>query len=244
MKKESLFSIAGLVVIYEFVAHSLNKSVIFPSSLEVVQELFRICQSSTFMIIILATLCKTLITFSIVLILSLVFGIVAGYSKLVQSLLSPLITLLRTIPTVSFIIIFLIWLGSELGPIFIVWLVVFPILYELILGAMNTVNMDLRDVCLLFGSTPLEKFKALYYPQVIVALNSGIQATLGLSFKVMVMAEVMSQSRIGIGQALNYEKTYLNMAGVFAWSIVLVLIVLLFDWVIGMVIRGLMKDLE
>lgn len=95
-------------------------------------------------------------------------------------------------------------------------LVVFPILYELILGAMNTVNTDLMDVCLLFGSTPLEKFKALYYPQVIVVLNSGIQATLGLSFKVMVMAEVMSQSRIGIGQAFNYEKTYLNMAGVFA----------------------------
>ena len=229
MKKEALFSIVGLVVIYEFVAYSLNKPVILPSGLEVVQELFRIFQSSTFMIIILATLCKTLITFSIVLILSLVFGIVAGYSKLVQSLLSPLITLLRTIPTVSFIIIFLIWLGRELGPIFIVALVVFPILYELILGAMNTVNTDLRDVCFLFGSTPLEKFKALYYPQVIVALNSGIQATLGLSFKVMVMAEVMSQSRIGIGQALNYEKTYLNMAGVFAWSIVLVLIVLLFD---------------
>lgn len=244
MKKEALFSIVGLVVIYEFVAYSLNKPVILPSGLEVVQELFRIFQSSTFMIIILATLCKTLITFSIVLILSLVFGIVAGHSKLVQSVLSPLITLLRTIPTVAFIIIFLIWLGRELGPIFIVGLVVFPILYELILGAMNTVNTDLRDVCLLFGSTPLEKFKALYYPQVIVALNSGIQATLGLSFKVMVMAEVMSQSRIGIGQALNYEKTYLNMAGVFAWSIVLVLIVLLFDWAIGLIMRGLMKDLE
>lgn len=244
MKKTALFSMVGLVVIYELVAHSLNKSIILPPSLEIVQELFRIFQSSTFMLIILATLFKTLITFSIVLILSLVFGVGAGYSKLVQSLLAPLITLLRTIPTVSFIIIFLIWLGRELGPIFIVGLVIFPILYELVLGAMNTANTDLKDVCLLFGSTPLEKFKALYYPQVIVALNSGIQATLGLSFKVMVMAEVMAQSQIGIGQALNYEKTYLNMAGVFAWSIVLVLMVLLFDWSIGLVMRGLMKDLE
>lgn len=56
MKKEALFSMGGLVVIYEFVAYFLNKPVILPSSLEVVPELFRIFQSSTFMIIIVDTL--------------------------------------------------------------------------------------------------------------------------------------------------------------------------------------------
>ena len=60
----------------------------------------------------------------------------------------------------------------------------------------------------------LKSFLRFYYPNLIYALSSGVQATLGLAFKVMVMAEVMAQSRIGIGQALNYEKTYLNMAGV------------------------------
>lgn len=109
---------------------------------------------------------------------------------------------------------------------------------------MNQVDADLRDVCYLFGGTPLEKFKALYYPQVLLSLYSGIQATLGLAFKVMVMAEVMAQSRLGIGQALNYEKTYLNMAGVLAWSILLMMIVLVFDAMVSYLMKKLLRGLE
>ena len=56
------------------------------------------------------------------------------------------------------------------------------------------------------------------------------------------MAEVMAQSRIGIGQALNYEKTYLNMAGVFVWTIILILIVMIFDFLISMIMKFLLKQ--
>lgn len=244
MKKQSLWSIVVLVILYETISQGVDKTIILPSIIEIINELIGIIHRTDFAVIIFTTVIKTLQTFLIVLLLSLVLGVLSGYYRWLEASLSPFITLLRTVPTVSLIIIFLIWFGREIGPIFIVGLVIFPILYELIVGAMNRVDSDLKDVCYLFGSTPLEQFKALYYPQVLNALNSGVQATLGLAFKVMVMAEVMAQSRIGIGQALNYEKTYLNMAGVFAWSILLVLIVLLFDWIVSIMMRGLLKKLD
>lgn len=244
MKKQSLGSIIVLFSLYELFSRIVDKAIILPSCLEIMNEVIVIVSRADFGDIVFSTLSKTLTAFVSVLTISLVLGILAGYFKGLALFLFPMVTLLRTIPTVSIIIIILIWFGREVGPIFIVGLVVFPILYELISQSMNQVDADLRDVCYLFGGTPLEKFKALYYPQVLLSLYSGIQATLGLAFKVMVMAEVMAQSRLGIGQALNYEKTYLNMAGVLAWSILLMMIVLVFDAMVSYLMKKLLRGLE
>lgn len=244
MKKQSLGSIIVLFSLYELFSRIVDKAIILPSCLEIMNEVIVIVSRADFGDIVFSTLSKTLTAFVSVLAISLVLGILAGYFKGLALFLFPMVTLLRTIPTVSIIIIILIWFGREVGPIFIVGLVVFPILYELISQSMNQVDADLRDVCYLFGGTPLEKFKALYYPQVLLSLYSGIQATLGLAFKVMVMAEVMAQSRLGIGQALNYEKTYLNMAGVLAWSILLMMIVLVFDAMVSYLMKKLLRGLE
>lgn len=244
MKKQSLGSIIVLFSLYELFSRIVDKAIILPSCLEIMNEVIVIVSRADFGDIVFSTLSKTLTAFVSVLAISLVLGILAGYFKGLALFLFPMVTLLRTIPTVSIIIIILIWFGREVGPIFIVGLVIFPILYELISQSMNQVDADLRDVCYLFGGTPLEKFKALYYPQVLLSLYSGIQATLGLAFKVMVMAEVMAQSRLGIGQALNYEKTYLNMAGVLAWSILLMMIVLVFDAMVSYLMKKLLRGLE
>ncbi|MBQ8993116.1 MAG: ABC transporter permease, partial [Turicibacter sp.] len=70
------------------------------------------------------------------------------------------------------------------------------------------------------------------------------QATIGLSFKVMVMAEVMAQSSVGIGQMLNYEKTYLNIAAVFAWTTILIVLVMIFELISSLLIDALIRHLE
>ena len=54
----------------------------------------------------------------------------------------------------------------------------------------------------------------------------------------------MGQSQVGIGQQLNYEKTYLNMPAVFAWTIVLILLVMFFEIIIGYLIKKLIRHLD
>lgn len=244
MKKYSIISMIILILIYECFSSSVGKPLILPSWQSILTEIFVIIKSSMFIEIVSTTVTRTVVTFIGIMVLALVMGIIAGYYRVIQAILNPIVMLLRTIPTVSLIIILLIWFGRELGPTMIVALVIFPIVYELVVGAIRNVDGDLKDVCLLFGCTVWEKFFALYYPNLIYSLSSGMQATLGLAFKVMVMAEVMAQSRIGIGQALNYEKTYLNMAGVFGWTMILVGLVILFDFLIGIVMTSLVKRLE
>jgi len=244
MKRYSISVIIGLMICYEIGVKIIQKPIILPSLTLVFNELIRIIFSSSFVIVIQATLLRTILTFLFVFAISLVIGILSGYFKRIEWLLLPIVTFLRTVPTISITLILLIWFGKEFGPIMIMGLVVFPILYELIVGAMKQIDHDLLDVCLLFGATKIEKFKALYYPQLLKTLRSGIQATIGLSFKVMVMAEVMAQSSVGIGQMLNYEKTYLNIAAVFAWTTILIVLVMIFELISSLLIDTLIRHLE
>ena len=244
MKKYSVISIVLILLGYELFSFFVEKPLILPSLESIFIEILIIMKSESFIEVILMTVSRTVITFSLILVLVLVSGIFSAYSKIVEELLKPMVILLRTIPTVSLIIIVLIWFGRDLGPVIIVSLVIFPILYEIVLGSIKKVDNDLKDVCLLFGCTKFEKFWALYYPNLIYNLSSGIQATLGLSFKVMVMAEVLAQSRVGIGQALNYEKTYLNISGVFGWTFILIIIVILFDFFIDIIMQILLNKLD
>lgn len=243
MKKYSAISLIIMILIYEYISLSVGKPLILPSGQSIINEILTIIRSTSFLEIITVTIGRTLITFILILVLALFLGIISGYYQMIQVILNPIVTLLRTVPTISLIIILLIWFGREGGPTIIVGLVIFPIIYELVVSSIKNIDCDLRDVCLLFGCTAFEKFYALYYPNLIYSLSSGMQATLGLAFKVMVMAEVMAQSRIGIGQALNYEKTYLNMAGVFGWTIILVGIVILFDFLIKKLMNYFLKRL-
>lgn len=125
MKKQSLGSIIVLFSLYELFSRIVDKAIILPSCLEIMNEVIVIVSRADFGDIVFSTLSKTLTAFVSVLAISLVLGILAGYFKGLALFLFPMVTLLRTIPTVSIIIIILIWFGREVGPIFIVGLVVF-----------------------------------------------------------------------------------------------------------------------
>ncbi len=239
-----LMGILGVLLIYELFVQCVHQPIILPSLISVFEAAYEIVSDPMFTVTVLSTVRRTVLTFTGVLIISLLLGILAGYFKALRLFLAPFITLLRTLPTISITIILLIWFGAERGPVMIMACVIFPLLYEMIESSMNHIDSDLLDVCLLFGATPYEKFRALYYPQLMRELSGGVQATIGLSFKVMVMGEVMAQTSIGIGRQLNYEKTYLNMPAVFAWSFVLILLVMCFEFITQILIKELIRHLD
>ncbi|MCD6342953.1 MAG: hypothetical protein J7L76_04140 [Spirochaetaceae bacterium] len=47
---------------------------------------------------------------------------------------------------------------------------------------------------------------------------------LGLSMKVIIAAEVLSQPKTGIGTMFQIERARLNTTGVFAWSLLVILL--------------------
>ncbi|MBQ4164049.1 MAG: hypothetical protein IJD87_03110 [Turicibacter sp.] len=109
MKRYSISVIIGLMICYEIGVKIIQKPIILPSLTLVFSELIRIIFSSSFVIVIQATLLRTILTFLFVFAISLVLGILSGYFKRIEWLLLPIVTFLLTVPTISITHILLIW---------------------------------------------------------------------------------------------------------------------------------------
>ena len=76
-------------------------------------------------------------------------------------------------------------------------------------------------------------------PDIFEALKTGV----GMGFKVCVMAEILSQVRIGIGREMNYGRLNLDISSVFAWTILLILISTLLQKLLDIVQKITIKKL-
>ena len=61
-------------------------------------------------------------------------------------------------------------------------------------------------------------------PQLIPEMLRTGKTALSMGFKVGVMAEILGSAGAGIGRQLAYSRITLNTAGIFAWTIIMILI--------------------
>ncbi len=69
-----------------------------------------------------------------------------------------------------------------------------------------------------------DRLKDLYIPSISSYIHSGMAAAMGLNLKIIIAAEVLSQPKISMGTSFQIERVNLNTAGVFAWSLITILL--------------------
>ena len=87
-----------------------------------------------------------------------------------------------------------------------------------------------------------EKIRYIYLSQVLPFFRSGCCVALGLCWKAGVAAEVIGIPDGSIGEHLYQAKVYLDTPDLFAWTVVIIVISLLFEKVfLGVIDWGVRK---
>lgn len=149
--------------------------------------------------------------------------------SLVEEICEPVILLLKTIPVASFVVLLLIWWGAAFLAAAISFLVVFPNLYINTLEGLKNTDRQLLEMAQVFRLPFWNRFFYIYRPALEPFLQSGMKISLGMCWKSGVAAEVIGIAEHSIGGQLYLSKIYLNTAGVFAWTVVVVLLSLFFE---------------
>lgn len=154
----------------------------------------------------------------------------AGYGlPFLKELLDPVMTLLKSIPVASFVILALIWAGSKNLSILIAFLVVLPIIYVNTLAGLNSTDKKMLEMAKVFRMAWWKKIRYIYVPALAPYLISGCRIALGMSWKSGVAAEVIGVPDHSIGEKLYMSKIYFNTSDVLAWTFVIILISALFE---------------
>lgn len=226
-------AVFSLVLLWALAAVVVGAEILLPSPWTVLKDFFQLLPSQDFHQAVLHTVSRCLAGFSIAFLTALVLGILAGFWRPLDYLLNPLVVTIKATPSMSIILLALIWLDTERATILIGLLVIFPILYANITTGIQNVDSKLIEMSKVYRVKKSRMVWELYLPSMLPYLVSACSTALGLNLKVIIAAEVISQPKISMGTSLQMEKVYLNTAGVFAWTLTAILISAIFDYILA-----------
>lgn len=146
-----------------------------------------------------------------------VLGLLAGVSLTASMMARPLVTVLLGTPPIAWLVLAMLWFGASDGtPIFTVFVACFPVIFVGALQGTRTLDGHLKDMAAAYRLPLHMKLLDLYLPHVVSYLFPAWIAALGSSWKVVVMAELLS-SADGVGAALAVSRSHLDTPTTLAW---------------------------
>ena len=147
----------------------------------------------------------------------------------IDELLEPLVQTVKAVPVASFIILVLIWVSPENLSVIISFLMVFPVIYTNVRDGIRSMDPRLAEMAEVFEIPVLLRVRYIYASQVLPFFRAGCSLALGLCWKSGIAAEVIGLPENTIGENLYNAKIYLNTPDLFAWTLVIVAVSVLFE---------------
>lgn len=221
-----------ILLFWQLIAIGVNKDVVVPFPKDVMIEMCSLLTSLFFYQTIFMTLSHVVIVVFISQFLAFALAYLSYQKPVIDEYITPILSFLQSIPNISFIILVLVWASSLQTVYIVIFLVIFPLLYNNFIQGFNGIHDDLKDMIILDNPSHFDRLFKIYLPLIKTHYFSGLINSMNLGVKVAVMAEILAGLPYGVGRAIQYHRIQFDMCGVFAWTIWLVLLIQLFDYLI------------
>lgn len=238
----STFSIILVLIIWQIYAIKVNNPYLMPDPIKVLIEFFKLLGEGSTYIIILTTIKRLFISIALATTFGLILGLLSGIHYQIEALLKPIIVSLRTLPVISIIVVVLILYGNTTSLYIISFLLLFPLIYQSELDGVKNIDPLLLEVLKLdCDKCSWQAIKMVFFPLALPHLRTGILQSAGLGIKVLVIAEFIAQTRISIGRELYFNRINLEYSRVFAWTLILIIIVVVIEHFVTRYVKYTMK---
>ena len=244
--RRSLTAAAVLVFwcgIWILAARLVGRELLLPSPGQVLLRLRELAGTANFWITIGCSILRVLSGILSAGVLGILLAVLTEKSALLKALLSPVMTLVKSTPVASFIILALIWLGRGILPAVISGLMVLPVVWANTAAGIRAQDPQLLEVARIYGLSRGRIFRRITLPTVLPHLRSALSSALGLGWKAGIAAEVLTVPQPSIGKMIFDSKLYLETTSLFAWTTAVILISLVIEKLLLRLIRqGGRKD--
>lgn len=226
------------LAVWQLAALWTDNSILLVGPVQVAGTFVRNMVQPDFLKTVFCSLTRIGLGFFLALCLGLAAGALAYRFPLFGELCAPVMAALKSIPVASFVVLLLIWFGSSRLSFLISFLIVFPNVYLNTEAGLQSTDRQLLEMAQVFGMGAGRRWFYLYRPALMPYLESCLRVSLGMSWKSGVAAEVIGLPDFSLGERLYMSKIYLDTAGLFAWTLTVILLSFLFEKaVLGLVGR-------
>lgn len=230
-----------LLLLWHAIALWLNNPVLLPSPWKALAEVVRMFLLPSFYREWFFTILRGLAGFIIAMLLSWCIGLVSTTWRPSWFLFSPLLGAVRSTPVISFILLALIWFGSENVPVFIAILTMLPLISFGIIDGIRNTDKELLEMANSFKVSRWKVIQHVYIPSLLPFLFNAISNAMGFGWRAVIIGEVLSQPFRGIGSRMRDAQNYLNVPELIGWTLVAILTGYLFETLIRNAEKSLLR---
>ena len=215
-----------LAVVWQLAA-AVFPPYLFPSLINVFFRFVRILVTWKEFLDVLATVVRILGGLTGAFLLGGLLAVLMVRSRPVDQFIGPILTFFQGIPALSWVVFAIIWFhGMEFRIIFIMVVTALPAFAFQILGALRAMSNDHFEMVLSFRPTRAKMLRVMIFPSIFPDIITGWRVNLGNSARVVVVAELVGATG-GVGYELLQQQQLFDMAGALAWTLQLVMFVLI-----------------
>lgn len=239
-----IFSVALALCVWHLASILVDSEILLVSPIRVLKRLWELAFDLEFLSALGFTFKRITLGFFGGFICGSLLALLSGKFKIIEALLWPYMMTIKSVPVASFVVIALIWLtGSNLS-VFISFLMVLPIVYTNILEGIKSIDTRLTETADVFKMSFSSRLKYIWLPSLKPFILSAVKLSVGLGWKSGVAAELIGYPEGSIGEALYYSKLYLETADLFAWTVAIVAVSVLFDKLLVFLLKKLLRGEE
>ena len=216
-----------LIIIYFiwlFAAKQFNSELIMPEPKLVFLDFIALLQSERFAQSLINTGMRTGISFLIAFAAALITAFPAAKSEIFKKLFYPVVVLMRAVPTMSVIILCLIWLKSSDSPLLIAFLIIYPMLYSAVYESVRGVDKDLIEMSKVYNVSAYNTVTKFYIPEIARNLYGYVITIFTFNVKIVISGEALAQTNLSLGGAMQAASFNIDTANVFAYTVAAVLL--------------------
>ena len=239
-----LFASLLALLVWQLAAALVGNRLLLVGPVQVLARLVELVRTGEFWEALGFTFSRITLGFLLAFCLALMLAALAARFPLAETLIHPYMAAVKTVPVASFIVIALLWLSGRRLSIFISFLMVLPVLYANFLTGIRGADGKLLEMARVFRMSLWNRIRGIYLPALEPHCLSGCRSALGLCWKAGVAAEVIGVCTGSVGGMLYDAKVYLEISDLFAWTLVIVLMSVGFEWVFLRLLAWMMKKAE
>ncbi len=232
-----LIALIVLLIVWAIAAAAVDAELIIPSVDATFIRLGELFSDGKYWLTVLSTLWRAVRSFLYGAICAVVCALAAYCIAPVRRVLDPLVSVLRSTPTMAIILIVILWLGSKAAPVLIAFLITFPLLYANFLAGFDSIDSGLKEMSEVYSARKRDVVFKLYLPSIAPYALDGMRSAISLSIKVTIASEVLAQTLDSLGLYMQSAKVNLDTAGLLACTVTAIVL----SYLAELVVYGIKK---
>lgn len=215
-----LLAFGIVLAVWAIAAAAEGNPLVLPMPDVALRAFFRLGGEEGFWSAVGWSLLRTLICFAVSMAAALLFAVAAALWKPVYKTTAPIIGFLRAAPTVAVILVLYAFLANRTLAVVVGFLVAFPLMFAAFYGALTGVDPDLIEMLRIYKVGRRDVVCSLYVPAATDCLFKNGGATLSLTLKVVVAAEILTSVSDSIGMGIKVANSTFEIAYLLGWTLV------------------------